>query len=108
MHLTNLILVLIYLFSGTVLAGFGRISITTEYTISRKSTTPKPYYLSNVRLQKHILPTLRYDAAPDTDVSTSPAVRIALPSFIIEIQPAPPFRSAVLFLNLNNKAPPVS
>ncbi|MHC1737547.1 MAG: hypothetical protein AB9882_06015 [Ignavibacteriaceae bacterium] len=107
MHLTNLILVLIYLFSGTVLAGFGRISITTEYTISRKSNTPKPHYLSNVRLQKHILPTLRYDTAPGSDIPPSTGEKIALPSFIIGFQPAPPFRSAVLFVNLTNKAPPV-
>ncbi len=107
MKLANLILVMVYLLSGTVLSGYGRLSIQTN-SISDKSSTPRQHFLNSQRLQKHIAPNFQTNITPDAvpnQVETGTAAEEVL-SFVPENDFD--LYSLLTCSDPTNKAPPLS
>jgi len=107
LKLTNILLIVIYLLSGTVLSGYGKISIKTYDVISNKTNSPRQQFLSNQRQQKHIFSNPEYSAFADAEACSKHTEDIVLEPFIILPRlnaelPESGFISAV-----KNKAPPL-
>lgn len=103
---SNLILVLVYLLSGTVLSGYGRVSFCAENRISDKPSVPKQHLLTNQRLQKHLAPNLNFESAPD--LISNPSHDYYQPLVITPFTGAESvaYVSRDCLQKLSNKAPP--